>query len=86
MNFIPYQNKIEFSPIKKDSIIQNDKDSIVEVGLVLSVGTDVTFVKPGDTVFFLSYGAEQTPEIEGESHWTVACVPEFIMGKSESHV
>lgn len=84
MIFIPHYSKIHFEPIKKGSIIADDKESVIEAGKVISVGEHVMFVKPGDTVFFLNYGAEQTPEIDGESYWTVACDDRFIMGKIEN--
>lgn len=81
MTFIPYYNKIVFEPLKKDSIIANDKDSAIEAGTVISIGRDVDFVKEGDTIFFLSYGAEETPEYEGKKYWTVAAESAFLMGK-----
>lgn len=81
MTFVPYYNKIVFEPVKKESIIANDKDSAIEAGTVVSVGRDVDFVKEGDTIFFLAYGAEQTPEMDGKSYWTVAAESAFIMGK-----
>lgn len=84
MNFIPYPGKIHFLPIKQESIIASDKDTLVEAGKVISVGEGVTFVKPGDTVFFLVYGAEETPEMDGEKFWTVADDPRFMMGKLEN--
>lgn len=86
MTFTPFYNKILFSPIKLDYIIQNDKEAAIEAGKVLAVGSEVTFVKEGDTVFFLAFGAEQTPELDGQSYWTVACDSRFVMGKIEHDV
>jgi hypothetical protein len=80
MTFIPFTGKIHFEPIKSDSIFANDKDSLVEAGKVIAVGAGVTEVQPNDIIFFLGYGAEETPEFNGEKYWTVACVPEFLMG------
>lgn len=81
MKFTPYIGKIWFEPIKQDDIIANDRDTVVEAGKVIGVGDGVAFVKEGDTVFFLSYGAEETPEIDGKTYWTVANDTRFIMGK-----
>jgi len=80
MTFIPYEKKITFEPIKKDSIFSEDSDNI-EAGRVLSVGENVTFVKKGDIFFFLAYGAEETPDYEGEKYWTILDDKRFIMGK-----
>jgi len=80
MKFIPHADKIEFSPLKQDSILADDKDTMVEAGTVVAVGANVKSVEVGDIIAFLSYGAEQTPEVEGEKHWTVRDCPEFLMG------
>lgn len=81
MKFTPYIGKIWFEPIKKDDIIANDRDTVIEAGKVLGIGEGVTFCKEGDTIFFLAYGAEETPEVDGKTYWTVRDCPEFLMGK-----
>lgn len=81
MKFICYPGKVHFEPIKQESVILSDEDNIVEAGKVIEVGEGVTFVKPNDIIFFLRYGAECTPEMEGKKYWTVRDCPEFIMGK-----
>jgi co-chaperonin GroES (HSP10) len=81
MNFVPYPGKIWFEPIKQESVILSDDDNIVEAGKVLGIGEGVEFCKEGDTIFFLRYGAEETPEIDGKKYWTVASDSRFIMGK-----
>ncbi len=86
MNFTPYIGKIWFEPIKQDSVILSEEAQIVEAGKVLGVGEGVEFVKEGDTIFFLGYGAEKTPEMDGKVYWTVRDCPEFIMGASKHEV
>lgn len=81
MNFISYPGKIWFEPQKEKQVILNDREVVVEAGMVLGVGQGVTFCKEGDTIFFLAYGAEETPEIDGKTYWTVRDCPEFMMGK-----
>lgn len=81
MNFVPYPKKIHFEPIEKDDIIANDRDMVIEAGKVIGVGEGVTFCKEGDVIFFLAYGAEETPEVDGKTYWTVADDSRFLMGK-----
>lgn len=81
MTFVPYPSKIWFEPQKQEAVILSDSDQIVEAGKVLGIGEGVTFCKEGDTIFFLRYGAEETPEIDGKKYWTVRDCPEFIMGR-----
>lgn len=59
----------------------SDDDKLVEAGKAIAVGPLCTFIQPGDTFFFLAYGAEVTPDVEGERYWTVAEDSAFIMGK-----
>lgn len=80
MKFIPYPNKIWFEPQIKETVLLSEEKQVVEIGKVLGVGEGVTFVKEGDTIFFLHYGVECTPEVEGKRYWTVRDCPEFIMG------
>ena len=80
--FIPYPGRIHFEPMHEKSVYSDDGD-VIEAGKVISVGEGVMFVKPGDTIFFLRWGAEQTPEVDGEQYWTVQNDTRFIMGKLE---
>ncbi len=80
MTFTPYPKKILFEPVRKDSVFSAEGDNM-EAGKVIKVGEGVTFVKEGDTFFFLAYGAEETPEYQGRKYWTVLDDPRFIMGK-----
>lgn len=78
-NFIPYPGRIHFDPMHEKSAYSDEGD-VIEAGKVISIGEGVTFTKPGDTVFFLRWGAEQTPEIDGKQYWTLLDDKRFIMG------
>lgn len=82
MNFIPFTGRVQFEQIKQESVILNDKDSLVEAGTVVAVGEGVNTVKAGDTIYFLAYGAEEAKDKEGNSYWTVLWDKKFIMGTS----
>lgn len=81
MNFIPYKDKIEVRPIKKESNILSEETDLIEAGVVIAIGEDVTFVKVGDTLCFDSWGCMKTPEIEGEFHYVVPEDKNVILGK-----
>lgn len=83
MQFIPYKNKILIKPIEKKDIIPDaDEVKFYEKGEVLAVGEEVTWLKIGDTVFFVSHGCWSTPEDEdGIKHFVVTDHPSFILGK-----
>lgn len=80
--FIPFDDKIEIRPFQRKSVIQDGSNNFEEYGEVVSVGKDVVFVSPGDTVFFMSYGCSKTPEVDGVQHYIVPCTSEFILGKN----
>lgn len=82
--FIPFRDKIEVRPFKQESIILNQEESLIEAGEVIAVGEDVTFVKPGDTLYFDSWGCSKTPAENGEHHYVVPEKSEIILGKRES--
>lgn len=82
--FVPFNDKIEVRPFKQDSIIASVDESLIEAGEVVAVGSDVTFVKPGDTLYFDAWGCSKTPEIDGERHYVVPEKSEIILGKNES--
>lgn len=83
MKFIPYPDKIEVQPTVRKTVVHMDK-SFKESGLVLSVGADIKFVKPGDTLFFVAHGIWETPEdTNGVKHYVVSEQSEYILGKSE---
>lgn len=83
MTFIPYADKVVIKPIKREEVIPTADAKFEEMGEVLAVGADVTFVKVGDTVFFRPFGYTKTPEVDGERHYVVTIAPEFILGKIE---
>ncbi len=86
MKFIPYKDKIEVRPFKKEGIILSQEESLIEAGEVVAIGSDVTFVKVGDTVYFDAWGCSKTPESEkdGERHYVVPENSNIILGKNES--
>lgn len=81
--FIPYFDKIHVKPFKADKpIILSDQESVIEAGVVVAIGRDVTFVKVGDTIYFDAWGCSKTPEIDGERHYVVPEKSEVILGMS----
>ncbi len=85
MKFIPFRDKIEIKPFKKEQVLLSDEESLIESGIVISIGEDVTFVKPGDHIFFDSWGCMKTPENENnEFHYVVHEDKNVILGKYES--
>lgn len=79
--FVPYFDKVQIKPIEDDSVLKGEGDSFLSVGIVIAVGSDVNFLKKGDTVFFVAYGVDKTPEIDGEQFYVVSQKSEFILGK-----
>lgn len=76
--FIPGPSRIHFEPIQeKKGVFKGQDGDVIESGKVIAVGEGVTFVKPGDVVNFLRWGAEETPE----GNWSLRAEPAFIMGK-----
>lgn len=82
MNFTPFIGRVQFAPMKQETVILNDKDSLVEVGTVIAIGEGVTGIAIGDTIYFLAYGAEEAKDKEGNSYWTVLWDMKYIMGVS----
>lgn len=80
MTFTPAPGRIWFEPIQKENIILSDKAEVIEAGKVLGIGKGVEDIEVGDCIFFLNWGAEETPEYEGKTYWTVKDDPNFIMG------
>lgn len=85
--FEVYPGKILVSPIRTDGILAealaegSDANSFEEMGIVMDVGAGVKFVKKGDTVFFVKWGIEKTPEINGKAYYVIPDSIEFIIGK-----
>lgn len=77
---IPYGKNIYIDPdIEQGTLITSTK-SIVERGKVLAVGSEVTFVKPGDVILFSGWGANKVV-IEGKDYYFVAEHEQFLLGK-----
>lgn len=81
--FIPFYNKIEVKPFKKESVIVQADESLIEVGEVVAIGERVTFVKVGDIIYFDSWGCTKT-DYNGEVHYVVPEDSNIILGKDES--
>jgi len=84
MPFIPYKDKIEVDPFKATKIIKSEEVSLIEMGKVVAVGSDVTFVKVGDILYFDSWGCSKTPEVDGKRHYLVAELSSVILGKENA--
>ncbi len=81
--FIPFHDKIEVRPFKQEGIILSQEESLIEAGEVIAIGETVTFVKPGDTLYFDAWGCSKTPEVDGVRHYVVPEKSELILGKNE---
>lgn len=81
--FIPFKDKIEVRPFTQKGIILDQEQSLIEAGEVVAIGSDVTFVKVGDTLYFDAWGCSKTPEQDGERHYVVPEKSEIILGKNE---
>lgn len=82
MSFTPFTGRVQFEPIKQESVILNDKDSLVEAGTVVAIGEGVINLSIGDIIYFLAYGAEEAKDKEGNSYYTVLWDKKYIMGVS----
>ena len=85
MKFRPYYDKIEIQPIEKKTAFADAGDKkFYELGIVVAVGRDVTFLKEGDLVSFDSYGCAKTPkDDDGIEHYIVKVSDETIYGVLE---
>ncbi len=84
MTFTPFFGKVEIEPMQTgEKFIMSDKEEFPEMGRVVQCGPDVTWVKPGDVIFFIAYGMEQTPDFEGRTHYVVGMDQRFIIGKAD---
>lgn len=81
MKFIPFFDKIYVRPIKSDSMLQVETGQFEETGIVVSVGRDVKFCKPGDTIFFASWLVSKPPEINGDQCYVIPENSGAILGK-----
>lgn len=80
--FIPFPDKIEVKPFKPEKAILSQNESLVEAGEVISVGSEVKFVKVGDTIYFDAWGCSKTPKIDGVEHYVVQENTAVILGKN----
>jgi len=82
MTFIPFHDKIQIKPVERKGIIESDTASLLEKGEVIAIGRDVTFVSPGDIIFFDAWGCLSTPEgADGIKYWVVTESSGVILGK-----
>lgn len=77
MTFTPGPMRVHFEPMRQVGVLKSVDGDVIESGKVISVGEGVSFLKPGDVVNFLRWGAEETPE----GNWSLRAEPPFIMGK-----
>lgn len=81
--FIPGRHRVLIEPINTQGVIQTNEKYLEEAGIVKKVGDEVSFVKEGDTLFFLAHGCDKTANIDGKEYYVVDMAPEFILGKYE---
>lgn len=86
MNFVPYKDKIEIQPIKEEGILERMSSNYQEAGTVLAVGSEVTDIAVGDTLYFLSHGCWETAKVDGISHYVVPATSEYILGITKPDV
>lgn len=79
MTFIPFYDKIEIEPVKREGILQDN--GFLEMGKVIAVGENVKFVEVGDTLFFTAHGVWETAEVDGVKHHVIPEESEYILGK-----
>lgn len=92
MTFIPFFDKIQVRPLPADadSPIYREEDNFQEAGIVVATGESISmrdnpWVKPGDTVYFLSHGCWKT-KVGEEEVWIVPFNADYILGKVEADV
>lgn len=81
--FKPIGYKVEIEPYKVDKVIFQEKDSLIEVGKVITLPENTTNinVKIGDILFFEGWGCTQTEEDpDGNKHWIVSLDEKVIKG------
>lgn len=80
--FRPAWNKIEVKPLSKDSVIIDDKQDLVELGEIISLGTEggKDFYKIGDILAFEGWGCTKI-SYKGVDRWVVADDKSVILGK-----
>lgn len=78
--FIPFEDKIEVEPFKKEGILVSDER--VKVGKVVAVGSAVKFVKVGDTLYFEAWACVETDG--DEKRFIVPECSEAILGKNDA--
>lgn len=80
MTFYPINGHIQIEPLKHESFISSQKESYEEIGIVISIASDLTTftslisepkIKIGDKVFFDSWLAAKFPKNDEEFYWLV---------------
>lgn len=79
----PFYDKILIEPFVKESEIFSDTEAKIEAGKVIAIGSNVTFVKPGDILYFDSWGCSKTPLVDGKEHYLITEDSQVILGKSD---
>ncbi len=79
--FIPFPDKIVIEPFEHPGYMPLNEEMFEEMGTVVTVGTNVTFCRKGDVLFFLAHGCDKTTEVEGKRFYVVTEHSGFILGK-----
>lgn len=82
MKIIPFGHNILVRPTVKKQILVSDSPSLCEYGEVIAVGDKVESIKVGQNIGYTVFGINSL-EIDGEKHYFVPEVSEFVLGVIE---
>ncbi len=84
--FVPAYDRVEVKPLGKESVIIDDKQELVELGEIVSVGnihldsSNYQFYNIGDILAFEGWGCTKII-YKGEDRWVVSTDKNVILGK-----
>lgn len=91
--FVPSDYRIEVKPLGRDSVIIDDKQELVELGEIVSIGREANYTIPdmerggqkyfyvqGDILAFEGWGCTKI-SYKGEDRWVVSADKNVILGK-----
>ncbi len=75
-----FGNQILVEPIEKKEILVGDKSPLCEYGTVVSVGSDVKYIKVGDTIGHTVWGVNHL-DIDDKRYYFIPEDARFILAK-----